>query len=315
MSAGLAFDIVLAVLVLAVAGWIVALRQSFGAVVGFVAYGLLLSLVWVRLAAVDVALTEAAIGGGATGVLLLGAAIRQRTTKARWAAERPGAALRVAAAVLCALVAAALAAVVLLLLPYPAPTLAPAAVANMPAGIANPITAVLLDYRAFDTLLEKVVLLLALLGVWSVTPDRLWGGRPGPRHQADADGVLTFLAQILPSIGIVIGIHVLWVGAVGPGGAFQAGAILAAMWILTMRAGLVDAPPIGDRKLRLLLVAGPALFIAIGFAGFPLAGAFLAWPVGYAKPLILVIEIALTLSIAVILGLLVAGPPERAPPQ
>src|SRR5262249_23479735 len=45
-------------------------------VVGFVAYGLLLALVWVPLRAVDVALAEAAIGGGLSGVLLLGAAAR-----------------------------------------------------------------------------------------------------------------------------------------------------------------------------------------------------------------------------------------------
>ena len=95
-------------------------RDTFAAVVGFVAYGLLLALVWVRLAAPDVALTEAAIGGGVTGVLLLGAAARLRGTAARPAAERPGAALRLVAGVLCAAVAAALAAAVLLL-PDPAP--------------------------------------------------------------------------------------------------------------------------------------------------------------------------------------------------
>ncbi len=151
----------------------------------------------------------------------------------------------------------------------------------MPAGIGNPITAVLLDYRAFDTLLEKVVLLLALLGVWSVTPDRLWGGRPGPRHRADADGVLTFLAQMLPPIGIVIGIHVLWVGAVGPGGAFQAARDPGGD-VDSGRAGRAGrcAADRGNRRLRLVLVAGPALFIAVGFAGFPLAGSFLAYPGG-----------------------------------
>ena len=60
-------DVGLAVLVLGVAVWTVAARSAFAAVVGFVAYGLLLALVWVRLAAVDVALTEAAIGSGVTG--------------------------------------------------------------------------------------------------------------------------------------------------------------------------------------------------------------------------------------------------------
>ena len=56
---------------------------------------------------------------------------------------------------------------------------------------------------------------------------------------------------------------------------------------------------------------GPAVFLAVGLAGFALPGGFLSYPAGHAKPLIIAIEAVLTLSIAVILGLLVAGPPER----
>ena len=63
--------------------------------------------------------------------------------------------------------------------------------------------------------------------------------------------------------------------------------------------------------MRLLLVVGPLVFLAIGLAGVVLAGAFLAYPAGYAKPLIIVIEATLTLSIGVTLGLLAAGPPDR----
>jgi len=57
------------------------------------------------------------------------------------------------------------------------------------------------------------------------------------------------------------------------------------------------------------------VFLAIGLAGFALAGAFLGYPAGYAKPFIIVIEVTLQISIAVTLGLLAAGPPERIQPQ
>ena len=101
----------------------------------------------------------------------------------------------------------------MLSLPDPAPTLAPAAAANAAAtGLGNPVTNVLMAFRAMDTMLEKVVLLLALVGVWSLAPDRFWGGRPGPRHQADPHGVLAFLARLLPPVGIVVGIYIFWVG-------------------------------------------------------------------------------------------------------
>jgi multisubunit Na+/H+ antiporter MnhB subunit len=306
-----AFDAILALTVLAVAGWTIAARDTFAAVVGFVAYGLLLALVWVRLAAPDVALTEAAIGGGVTGVLLLGAAARLRGMAALPAHAPPGSAMRLVAGVLCGTVSAALAAAVFLL-PDPAPTLAPEAAANLaPTGVGNPITGVLMAYRALDTLLEKVVLVLALIGVWSLAPDPLWGGVPGVQRRAQPDDALVFLARLLPPVGIMIGVYLLWAGADEPGGAFQGGALLAAMWILAMMAGLTAAPAVSECRLRLVLVAGPVAFLAIGLAGFVLADAFLAYPEAYAKPLIMVIEVAKILSVAATLGLLVAGPPQR----
>ncbi|MGH6897869.1 MAG: MnhB domain-containing protein, partial [Geminicoccaceae bacterium] len=224
-------------------------------------------------------------------------------------------ALRFVTGVGCAVVAVALAAAVLLL-PEPAPSLAPAAVADLRAiGVGNPITGVLMAYRALDTLLEKVVLVLALIGVWSLAPDSLWGGAPGPHHPGERDDALVFLARLLVPFGIVIGVYLLWVGKDEPGGAFQGGALLAAMWLLAMMAGLAKAPPTRRRWLRLVLVTGPVVFLAIGLAGFALAGAFLAYPKAYATPLIIVIEVVLTLSIAAILGLLVAGPSARVPPR
>ena len=108
-----------------------------------------------------------------------------------------------------------------------------------------------------------------------------------------------------------MGIYIFWIGADHPGGKFQGATIVAAMWLLTMMAGLADAPPVDRRWLRFLLVAGPAVFVAVGVAGALTAGAFLGYPDGWAKPLILVIEFALMPSLALILGLIMAGAPER----
>src|SRR5262249_34827599 len=190
--------------------------------------------------------------------------------------------------------------------------LAPQAVANAVAtGLGNPVTNVLMAFRAMDTLLEKIVLLLALVGVWSLAPDRLWGGYPGLRHQADPRGVLAFLARLLPPVGIVVGIYLLWTGANHPGGAFQGGTILAAMWLLVIMAGNKDTPALSSRRLRLVLIAGPGVFLLVGLGGLCFGSAFLAYPVAYAKPLIVGIEVAMTLTIAATLGLLLAGAPER----
>jgi multisubunit Na+/H+ antiporter MnhB subunit len=296
-------------LILGLAVWISTTRRAYSAAVGFVAYGLLLALVWVRLSAVDVALTEAALGSGLTGLLLLGAAARLAPYEAAEVAVAPGPGLRLPIGILCAVLAGGLATLVLLL-PDPAPTLAPVVAAQLPAtGVGNAITGVLLGFRAIDTLLETVVLLPALIGIWSLASDRGWGGRPGALTPLRSDGALTLMARVLPPFGILVAIHLLWIGADEPGGKFQAAAVLAAMWVLILVAGLREPPPVISRPLRLALVFGPLIFIGIGLTGLWLAGAFLAYPEGYAKPLIVVIEFALTPSIAVVLGLLLAGPP------
>ena len=301
----------LGALIVALAAWAVLARDAFAAVVGFIAYGLLLTLAWVQLYGVDVALTEAAIGGGLTGALLIGAASRLRGTEAAARAEGPQAFTRVVAAAAAAAVTATLALCVLTL-PEPAPTLAPQTAANIAVtGVGNPITAVLLAFRAMDTLLEAIVLVFALVGVWSLGPDDAWGGHPGPRHRADPNGILAYLARVLPPIGIIVGLYVFWVGADHPGGKFQGATIVAAMWLLVIMAGLGDAPPIGRTWVRVGLVAGPLVFIAIGLVGAAAAGAFLAYPDGLAKPLIVVIELALMPTLALILALLLTGAPER----
>lgn len=314
MTLALAVDLGLALLILGMAGWTIAVRDTFASVIGLVAYGLLLALAWVRLAAPDVALTEAAIGGGLTGALLIGAAARQRHSQAAARTENPGVLTRLLAAVLAAAVTAALTLVVLAL-PDPAPTLAhPAAASLATTGVGNPVTAVLLAYRAIDTLLEAVVVLFALLGVWSLAPDRAWGGCPGSGRRADPNGVLAWLARLLPPVGIIVGLYIFWIGADLPGGKFQGATILAAMGLLVIGAGLADPPPISRTWLRVLLVAGPLTFIAIGFAGAITAGAVLAYPEGYAKALIIAIEIALLPTLVLALALLVAGAPQRRPP-
>jgi multisubunit Na+/H+ antiporter MnhB subunit len=310
MTMAFVFDIGLVALLLAVATWSMVARQAFTAVVAFVVYGFLMAIVWVELSAVDVALTEVAIGSGLTGALLLGAVARLGRAETLPAVERPSRALRLVAALLSATVATALGAAVLFMRHSP-PSLAPAAAANAAAtGLSNPVANVLMAFRAMDTLLEKVVLLIALVGVWSLTPNHLWGGRPGPRYWADPYGVLAFLARVLPPIGVIVGIYMVWAGANRPGGAFQSGTILAAMWLLVMRAGVAHLPPINRPWLHWLLIAGPAGFLLVGLGGLWLGDAFLAYPVAYAKPIIVAIEVPMTLTIAVTLVLLMSGVPE-----
>ena len=313
MNVQIVLDISLSLLVVGVAAWTIAARDLFPAVVAYVAYGLLLALVWVRLYAPDVALTEAAVGGGVTGVLLVAAGKRLERSVADFDQREPGASIRILAG--CgALVVSGLLAAVILSLPDPAPTLAPQAAAakhGAGAGLGNAITAVLMSYRSFDTMLEKVVLILAVIGVWSVGEDDAWGAPPAPFGPDRPYDALIFLAKVLAPAGAVIGFHVFWAGADDPGGAFQGGALLAAMWMVAMMARLVEPPRIDAKWVRMALVAGPSVFIVAGVGGAFFADGFFAYPPAVAKPVILAIETFMVLSIAVALTLLVGGPPYR----
>ncbi len=83
----LAFDLLLATTLVGLAMAALTSREPRRAVILFIAFGLLLALVWARLRAPDVALAEAAIGAGLAGALMLSAA--RRATGSRLARDKP----------------------------------------------------------------------------------------------------------------------------------------------------------------------------------------------------------------------------------
>lgn len=75
------FDLLLASLLPLLALRLLVIDDLFTAVVLFIVFGVLMALTWSRLQAPDVALAEAAIGAGLTGVLLLATAGRLGTSQ------------------------------------------------------------------------------------------------------------------------------------------------------------------------------------------------------------------------------------------
>lgn len=312
MNPAFLLDAGLCLLILAAAFLAMTGRDLFGAIAFFIVYGILIALAWVRLEAVDVALAEAAIGAGLTGVLLIGAWSMLRRVGVPEDHKPSHGGLRLVAGIGSGAVALLLAAAVIALPPGRRGLVPQVEDRLQDHGVSNPVTGVLLDFRAYDTLMESIVLLVALVAVWALTPASAWGGVPGMRQRARPDGVLAMFGRLLPPIGLVVAIYLVWAGSSQPGGAFQAGTVLAAVWLLVVMAGIYDEPRVSSGWLRVALVAGPAVFLAIGIAGLG-AGALLAYPDEYAYGLILLIEFTLTFSIAATLALLVAGRARRAP--
>ncbi len=190
-------------------------------------------------------------------------------------------------------------------LPSPAPGLSAPVAANLESsGVSNPVTAVLLNFRGYDTLLELGVLLLALLGVWSLGAV--------PKHRESSSGlVLDMLSRLLVPLLILVAGYLLWVGAHAPGGAFQAGSVLATAGVLSLLTGWRPDIRFSGLPLRIALVAGLGVFVVVAMVSIPMGGYLLAYPPSFAGALILLIEAAATLSIGVTLAaLFLGGRPE-----
>lgn len=298
-----ALDLVLVTLLLWVGWRALASADLFKAVVQFIVFGLLLSVAWVRLGAPDVALAEAAIGAGLAGALLLDTLSRLGADGAaddarplRLTPARTGIAL--ASLGLAGLLVASV-----LALPASWQGLTAPAMQQLGAsGVSNPVTATLLNYRGYDTLLEVGVLLLAVLGVWILDAE-------APVPAAPADPILGLLLRVLLPLAVLAAGYLLWVGAHAPGGAFQGAALLAAGGVLWHLARPLSLPV--SLPMRAAVAIGFAVYLGVGVATAVLGGGFLTFAPAQAGALILLIETAAMLSIAVIMVALFVGRPAR----
>lgn len=298
-----AFDAVLGLGLLWLAWRTLNSSDLFKAIVLFISFGLLMALAWVRLNAPDIALAEAAIGAGLTGALLLAALARLRiTTDNTMPAQLPAGSWfqRGLLIVLLSGSAAGLGYAVWIL-PSHTSGLSMAVTANLDvSGARNPVTAVLLNFRGYDTMLEMIVLLLAVLGIWSL------GGLP-PRPERPAVAVLDTFSRFLIPVFILAAAYLLWVGADAPGGAFQAGSVLGAAGVLLLLSGWRPGVRLMQWPLRLALTIGAITFIILGVLTLLCEQQLLAYPVAQAGRMIIVLESLATVSIAVTLAVLFLG--------
>jgi len=307
------FDVTLGGTLMWLAWRTLASEDLFKGIVLFIAFGLLMALAWVRLDAPDIALAEAAIGAGLTGALLLAALAKLESgskesqplqestiTKAMVNKSDKQILFRLLLVILLSVFVAGLVYVVLSL-PLQTIGLSETVAENLDAsGVSNPVTAVLLNFRAYDTLLELAVLLLALLGIWSLRS-------PSERNESASGKVLDMLTRLLVPLLILVSGYLLWVGGHAPGGAFQAGSVLAAAGVLLLLTGWRPGVRFAGLALRFALVMGLAVFVIVAVVMVLLGGRLLEFPLSFAGNFILLIEAAATLSIGITLAALFFG--------
>lgn len=288
------FSLFLLTLLVVVALAIVRTKNLFVAAMLLSIFSLLMASNFFILDAADVALTEAAVGAGVTTVIFL-SALRltsqyERGTLARnrWIA-----------------VAVVVVTTVLLIfgtfdsqrLGDPnAPVqlhVAPYYIENTYElmGFPNVVTAVLSSFRGYDTLGEVFVVFIAAVGVMFILDARRG---IGPEYELPEENGLkhhliprTVGGILIPFI-LLFGLYVQFHGEYGPGGGFQAGAIVATGFILlALLEGERTALRAFTRNAQTaLIVGGSTLYGAVGVICMLRGGTFLDYSVLLNEPVL-----------------------------
>ncbi len=281
------FGIFLLTLLLITAVAIVRTENLFVAVMLMGIASLLIAANFFLLDAADVALTEAAVGAGISTVLFLGA-LALTSERERSPTSRK----------LLSFIVVTVAALVVIYATFDKPQFgspdAPTQTYVAPwyldktrefIDIPNVVTAVLGSFRGYDTLGEVLVVFTAGIGVLFL----LAGGPGGGKRPAPPASNVGLSQHLIPRVVgrllipfiLLFGLYVQFHGEYGPGGGFQAGAIIAAAIILfALLEGEEKALTVIPERVLLGLTAGGAiLYGAVGVAGMLLGGNFLDYSV------------------------------------
>jgi multicomponent Na+:H+ antiporter subunit B len=169
-------------------------------------------------------------------------------------------------------------------LPRPGSAAAPAAVHVSPQYIEgsvpqvatpNIVTAVLADYRGYDTLGETAVILTAGLAVILILP-----GLPRRREAEETvydNPIVEGVAKLIVPFIQIFALYVITHGHYGPGGGFQGGVILAAsMLLLRLTLGeKVEHRRFSPRAATVTAVVGMLIYFAAGILPLLAGGEFL----------------------------------------
>ncbi len=254
-------------------------------------FSLLMAANFFILDAADVALTEAAVGAGVTTVIFLSAlALTSDHEKPR----PPGRWVVIATvAVLTLLIIYAI---------FDGPRLgdpeapvhqhvAPWYLEKTPeyVDIPNVVTAVLGSFRGYDTLGEVFVVFAACIGVLfilGVRPEDIPAERDADKAGLRHHLIPQIVGRMLVPFIVLFGLYVQFHGEYGPGGGFQAGAIIATGVILyALLEGEAAALRAIPRKVLLALVVGGALLYGgVGVTCMLLGGSFLDYSVLSSDP-------------------------------
>ncbi|MGV0837998.1 Na(+)/H(+) antiporter subunit B [Mycolicibacterium thermoresistibile] len=307
-------DVLLGAAVLIAAAVAVFAPRRMVASMTFLMLGLLLVFVWARLGAPDIAIAEAAIASGVTGALLV-SAVTEHPGPSVTQRPRYRLGLLEAVAGLAAATVLSVAFVSALRAGAQMPRLGDSATGSVSqTSVSHPVTAVLLDFRAYDTLLEIAVLTAAAIAALALRHPADRDGRSGALHiPIDTRPVLVAFVRLVAPLVLIIAAWVLVAGSSRPGGAFQAGAMVTGALLLLVVTGHADTLSTG-RWVKPAILAGLTAFLLTAAGTVALGAGWLDIEEPWGGAVTVAVETAMAVSIGVALAVLcVAAAPGRTP--
>lgn len=137
-------------------------------------------------------------------------------------------------------------------------------------GAVNIVTAVVVNYRALDTLGEVTVLFVASLGLGVL----LHAGKDGSSNKQRASLVVRTGSRILFPLILLFGAYIFVHGHLTPGGGFQGGAVIASAFLLQYLA--YRSYSIDRQKFSMVESISGSVFVVVGLLGLAIGGYFLS---------------------------------------
>ena len=145
--------------------------------------------------------------------------------------------------------------------------------------VPNMVTAVLADYRGFDTMFETVVVFIAGMSVLAILKNSVKKGSVRFDHIVDVepDLIVTNTVRLIVPVIQIFAFYVLAHGHVSPGGGFQGGVLMGASFILVALSWDLETALARFPMNRCIIVAaaGILLYGGIGLLSMFLGGEFL----------------------------------------
>jgi len=311
-------------------------KRMLTTVIIFISYGIVMSVLWILLSAPDLAITEAAVGSGISGVLFVVVLKRIRIIekeyherdegklRLKWFPDSGGKMLHLSYIAAAFIVCLGLTAVLI----YTASCLPPFGDPGNPAnnevvrkyleegvkdtGAINIVAGIILEYRAFDTFGEACLLFAAICAIlimlYSEDPPDAFDSFLLEMDEPRQNVILKNISFLLVAMTLIFGCYSVINGHLTPGGGFSGGAILGAALILYASAyGTKRARNFINYKVFCRIISICLIFYALikGFSFFTGANHIdFSIPLGtpgnlFSAGLILPLNIAVGLIVAV----------------